>query len=133
MAPPARCSVPMARVRRYPDTMAETFNNASVKLTTTSATDIYQAPTANAGDRAIVLSCLVANVDGSAAADITITVTDGSNAVLSTLASTITVPADASLEVIANKLILKQSQKIRATASAASDLEVTLSALEITV
>ena len=113
--------------------MAETFNNASVKLTTTSATDIYQAPTGNAADRAIVLSCLVANVDGIADADITITVTDGSNAVLSTLASTITVPAHASLEVVANKVILTQSQKIRATASAASDLEVTLSALEITV
>lgn len=112
--------------------MAETFNNASVKLTTTSATDIYQAPTGDAADRAIVLSCLVANVDGSTAANITITLTDGSNAVLSTLASTIAVPADASLEVIANKLILKQSQKIRATASAASDLEITLSALEIT-
>jgi len=113
--------------------MAETFNNASVKLTSTSATDIYQAPTGNAADRAIVLSCLVANVDGTNAADITITITDGSNAVLSTLASTISVPADASLEVIANKVILKQSQKIRATASAANDLEVTLSALEITV
>ena len=112
--------------------MAETFNNASVKLTTTSATDIYQAPTGNAADRAIVLSCLVANVDGANNADITITVTDGSNNVLSTLASTITVPADASLEVIANKLILKQSQKVRATASAANDLEVTLSALEVT-
>lgn len=112
--------------------MAETFNNASVKLTTTSATDIYQAPTGNAADRAIVLSCLVANVDGTNNADITLTVTDNSNTVLSTLASTITVPADASLEVIANKLVLKQSQKIRATASTASDLEVTLSALEIT-
>lgn len=112
--------------------MAETFNNASVKLTTTSATDIYQAPTGNAADRAIVLSCLVANVDGVSNAGITITVTDGSNNVLSTLASTITVPADASLEVIANKLILKQSQKVRATATAANDLEVTLSALEIT-
>ena len=112
--------------------MAETFNNASVKLTTTSATDIYQAPTGNAADRAIVLSCLVANVDGTNNTAITITVTDGSDTVLSTLASTITVPADASLEVIANKLILKQSQKIRATASGANDLEVTLSALEIT-
>jgi hypothetical protein len=113
--------------------MAETFNNASVKLTSTAATDIYQAPTSNAGDRAIVLSCLVANVDGTNNADVTITVTDGSNAVLSTLASTITVPADASLEVVANKVILKQSQKIRATAAVANDLEVTLSALEITV
>lgn len=113
--------------------MAETFNNASVKLTTTNATDVYQAPTANAADRAIVLSCLVANVDGANAADITITLTDSANAVLSTLASTIPVPADATLEVIANKVILKQSQKIRATASAASDLEVTLSALEVTI
>jgi len=113
--------------------MAESFNNASVKLTTSGATDVYQAPTGDAADRAIVLSCLVANVDGTDSADVTITVTDGSDAVLSTLASTITVPADASLEVIANKLILKQSQKIRATASAADDLEVTLSALEITV
>lgn len=113
--------------------MAETFNNASVKLTTTSATDIYQAPTGNAADRAIVLSCLVANVDGINNASITITITDGSDVVQSTLASTITVPSDASLEVIANKLILKQSQKIRATASAANDLEVTVSALEVTV
>jgi hypothetical protein len=75
----------------------------------------------------------VANVDGANNADVTVTVTDGSNNVLSTLASTIIVPADSSLEVIANKLILKQSQKVRATASAANDLQVTLSALEITV
>ena len=112
--------------------MAETFNNASVKLTTTNATDVYQAPTANAADRAIVLSCLVANVDGSADTAVTITVTDGSDVVQSTLVSTVTVPADASLEVISNKLVLKQSQKIRATAQTGSDLEVTLSALEIT-
>lgn len=112
--------------------MAETFNNASVKLTTTNATDLYQAPTGAATDRAIVLSCLVANVDGSSNAGITITLTDGSDAVLSTLASTISVPADASLEIVANKVIMKQSQKLRATASAANDLEVTVSALEIT-
>ena len=113
--------------------MAEVFNNASVKLTTTSATDIYQAPTSNAADRAIVLSCVVANVDGSINYPVTITVTDGSNTVLSTLAYLIVVPATSSLEVISNKVILKQSQKIRATADTASKLEVTLSALEITV
>jgi hypothetical protein len=112
--------------------MAETFNNASVKLTTTNATDLYQAPTGAATDRAIVLSCMVANVDGSANAGITITLTDGSDNVLSTLASTITVPTDASIEIVANKVIMKQSQKLRATASAANDLEVTVSALEIT-
>jgi hypothetical protein len=112
--------------------MAETFNNASVKLTSTNATDLYQAPTSAATDRAIVLSCLVANVDGSSGAEITIALTDGSNTVLSTLASTIAVPADASIEIIANKVVMKQSQKLRATASAANDLELTVSALEIT-
>lgn len=112
--------------------MAETFNNASVKLTTTNATDLYQAPTSAATDRAIVLSCLVANVDGNVAAEITITLTDGSDAVLSTLASTIAVPADASIEIIPNKVVMKQSQKLRATAVVANDLEVTVSALEIT-
>lgn len=112
--------------------MAETFNNASVKLTTTSATDVYQAPTANAADRAIVLSCMIANV-GTSNRDITVVVTDSGNNVLSTLAGAITVPAKATLEVIANKVILKQSQKIRATAASANDLEVTLSSLEITV
>jgi hypothetical protein len=112
--------------------MAETFNNASVKLTSTNATDLYQAPTSAATDRAIVLSCLVANVDGSSGAEITIALTDGSNTVLSTLASTIAVPADASIEIIPNKVVMKQSQKLRATASAANDLELTVSALEIT-
>ncbi|MBP12594.1 MAG: hypothetical protein CMA71_03545 [Euryarchaeota archaeon] len=112
--------------------MAETFNNASVKLTTTNATDLYQAPTSAATDRAIVLSCLVANVDGLNNCDITIALTDGSNAVQSTLVSTVLVPADGSLEVIANKVVMKQSQKLRATASVANDLEITVSALEIT-
>ena len=79
-----------------------------------------------------MLSCLVANVDGSSGAEITIALTDGSNNVLSTLASTIAVPADASIEIIPNKVVMKQSQKLRATASAANDLELTVSALEIT-
>jgi ACT domain-containing protein len=112
--------------------MAETFTNASVKLATTSATDIYQAPTGDPADRAILLSCLVANVSGIVT-DITITITDATDAVLSTLAQEIPMPTQASLEVVVNKVILKQSQKIRATASASNQLEVTLSALEITV
>lgn len=111
--------------------MANTFNNAQVSLSTTNVTDVYQAPT-TAGNVAIVLSIMVANVDGSAAADISIIKTDSSNTEQSRLAHTIPVPADTSLEVVANKLVLKAGEKIRAQASAASDLVVTLSALEIT-
>jgi antitoxin component of RelBE/YafQ-DinJ toxin-antitoxin module len=113
--------------------MAETFNRASVALTTTSITDVYQAPSSNAANRAIVLGCLVANVDGAVPADVTVTITDASNVVIARIANTIAVPADASIELIINKLVLKAGEKLRATASAANDLEVTVSALEITV
>ena len=113
--------------------MAETFNNATVVLTSTTVTDIYQAPTSNAANRAIVLSCLVTNIDGNIPADITLSITDAANTVLSTLVSTLQVPPDGAIEIVPNKLILKQSQKIRATASAANDLSITLSALEVTI
>ena len=112
--------------------MAETFNRASAALTSTNTTDVYQAPTGASTDRAVVLSCLVANVDGTNAADITLTITDSSDVAIAKIANTISVPADSTLEAIPNKLILKQGEKIRAQASAASDLEVTVSALEIT-
>ncbi len=112
--------------------MAEAFNRASIALSTTSITDVYQAPNIADTDRAIVLSCLVSNVDGANAADITLTITDSADSTIARIANTIQVPADSTLEAIPNKLILKRGEKIRATASAASDLEVTVSALEIT-
>lgn len=112
--------------------MAETFNRASVALTSTSITDVYQAPNVANTDRAVVMSCLVANVDGANPCDVTITITDSSDVAIAKLASTISVPPDASLEVIVNRLVLKRGEKIRATAGTASDLEVTVSALEIT-
>lgn len=111
--------------------MAETFNRNSVKLTTTTITDAYQAPNVASTDRAIVLSCMVANVDPSVACDITVAITDASNVEVAKIANTITVPAKATLEIVANKLVLKRGEKLRATASIANDLEVTVSALEI--
>jgi hypothetical protein len=110
--------------------MSNTFNNATVKLASTSITDIYQAPNAADTDRAVVLSILVANVDGTNSADITITVANSSDTELSKLAHTIPVPADTSLEIVPNKVVLKRGQKIRATASAADDLHVTVSVME---
>lgn len=111
--------------------MAETFNNASVKLTTTSNTDVYLTP-ASTGNRAIVLSCLVANVDGSSAATITLWIANSSNTEQSILAKTIAVPPDASIELIPNKVVLTDGQKLRAQAGAANDLDLTVSVLEIT-
>ena len=113
--------------------MAETFDRASAALTTTTITDLYQCPTSNAANRTIVLSCLVANVDGNNNASITLTITDSANTLISRLANVIIVPAAASLEVVANKVVLKQGEKLRATAGAANRLEVTVSVLEVTL
>jgi hypothetical protein len=111
--------------------MPNTFNNAQASLTSTSVTDVYQAPSSS-GAVSIVLSIMVSNVDGVNACDISIIKTDSSNTEQSRLAHTIPVPSDTSLEVVANKLVLKAGEKLRAQASAANDLVVTISALEIT-
>jgi hypothetical protein len=111
--------------------MPNTFNNAQAQLSSTSVTDVYQAP-ATTGNTAVVLSVLCANVNGTAAADISIIKTDSSNTIQSYLAFTIPVPADTSLEVVANKIILKAGEKLRAQASASNFINVTISALEIT-
>lgn len=111
--------------------MAESFNRASVALSTTSITDVYQCPTSAAINRSVVLSCIIANTD-SASRTVTVTISDSSNSSIARIANTIAIPANASLELIPNKLVLKQGEKIRATAGTAATLEVTVSALEIT-
>lgn len=112
--------------------MPTLFNRASTVLSTTSITDVYQAPNTASTDRAIVLSVLAANVNASSSADITVTITDSANAAISRIVNTITVPAKSTLEAIPNKVVLKQGEKLRATASSANMFEVTASTLEVT-
>lgn len=111
--------------------MANIFNNGQVQLSTTSVTDVYQAPTSTDAV-SVVLSVMCANVNGTAAADISIIKTNSGNTIQSYLAFTIPVPADTSLEVVATKFVLKTGEKLRAQASAANFLNVTISALDIT-
>lgn len=110
--------------------MANSFKDAQVQLASTAVTDLYQV-SATAGTAAIVVSILVANVNGTTSADITVLKTDSANTLLSYLAFTIPVPADTSLEVVPNKIFLSAGEKIRVQASAANYLHVTLSAVEI--
>ena len=80
-------------------------------------------------------SIIVANVDGSAAANITIKIfsQDDLGGTGTAIASTISVPADASLVVIdkSTSFYLLEDKSIGATASAANDLVVTCSWEEI--
>jgi hypothetical protein len=108
--------------------MAEAFVNAR-QAVGTSLTDVYTCPTAT---KAIVIHCQAAAVDVAAAADLTLQWTDASASNAAThLAKAITIPPQAALNPIVGRLVLEAGDKIRAQASAAAKLELSLSVLEI--
>ena len=109
-------------------------NNATVALSTTNATAIINNA-ASSGKVFKVNSIVVSNVDGTNAADITVSIysQDDLGGTAYQIVSTISVPADASL-IVTDKttgFYLKEDQSVGATASAANDLVVTASWEEI--
>ncbi len=107
--------------------MAETFKAINVALGNSADAVVYTCP---GSTTAIVIHCQVANVDGTNAADLNIDHNDGSTT--AALVSTLSVPADSAVNPIGGKLVLEAADTLRAWAGAASDLELTLSVLEIT-
>ena len=109
-------------------------NNSSTSLSTTNATAIVNNP-ASSGKVYKVNMITVANVDGSAAADITINKysQDDLGGTAYAIVSTVSVPADATLIVLdkTTALYLKEDESIGAIAGTASDLVVTASWEEI--
>ena len=78
-----------------------------------------------------VNAILIANVDGSANADATVGFYDASATTTYKIANTITVPFDATLDVLSKALYLEEGDKITALASASGDLEIIVSYEEI--
>lgn len=114
------------------------LGNTSTNLISSTADPFATALVNNAASSGKVYkinSIIVANVDGSAAADITIKIfsEDDLGGTGTAIASTISVPADASLVVIdkTTSFYLLEDKSIGATASAANDLVVTCSWEEI--
>ena len=109
-------------------------NSSQVALSSTSATSLV-SNAASSGKVFKINSIVVANVDGTSAADITINIY--SQAALGgtayAIASTISVPADATLIVTdkTTSFYLLENQSIGAIAGAANDLVVTASWEEI--
>ena len=103
-------------------------------LTTTNSTLVVENVGAS-GKVFKINSLIVSNVDGSAAADITINLfsEDNIGGTGTQIVSTVSVPADASLVVITKDtaIYLEEDRSIGATASAASDLKVVCSFEEI--
>jgi hypothetical protein len=103
-------------------------------LTTTNATLVVEN-TAASGKVFKINSLYVSNVDGAAAADITISLfsEDNIGGTATQIVSTVTVPADATLIVISkdSSIYLEEDKSIGATASVANDLKVVCSFEEI--
>ena len=102
---------------------------------TTTLTTILLANAASSGKVFKINSIMVANVDGTSAADVTVdinTAAAGSGTSYA-LANTISVPADATLSVIdkTNSFYLEEDKSILGGASANSDLEIVISYEEI--
>jgi hypothetical protein len=104
------------------------IGKTAVQAVTTSATAIV---TNSAASNKVfkVNSLYVSNVDGTNAADITVDLFRSS--VAYRIASTISVPADSTLDVISKAIYLEEGDTLRLTASANSDLEAVCSYEEI--
>lgn len=98
-------------------------------VTTTMAAALSNA--SSSGKVLKVNSVYCANVDGSAAADISLEVYNGTTGYK--LANTIAVPADATQVLVTREayIYLEEGCSLRAQASAASDLELVISYEEI--
>ena len=109
-------------------------NTSNTSLTTTSATSLVNNASGS-GKVYKINSIVVANVDGTSAADITINVYSAASlgGTAFPIASTISVPADATLIVTdkTTSFYLLEDRSIGATAGTASDLVVTCSWEEI--
>ena len=107
---------------------------AVVDLSTTNPTAVV-SNAASSGKVFKINSLIVSNVDGSSAADITISLysEDDIGGTATQIVSTVSVPADATLVVIdkSTGLYLEEDKSIGATASAANDLKVVCSYEEI--
>ena len=107
------------------------FGNTTVFALTTTLTNVLLANATASGKVLKIESIMVANVDGTSAADATIkyhTAANGTAGSSFALAATISVPADATLSVIdkTNSFYLMENQSIIGGASANSDLEVVI-------
>lgn len=109
-------------------------NNAMVRLTDTNETQVV-SNAASSNKVYLIDSIIVANVDGTAACDITLNLyASATNTGTATkLVHTVAVPADATLLAITKDcgLVLNEGESIYAVASAGNDLHVVASWKEI--
>ena len=106
--------------------MANTFLNAKSDLTTTNLTTVYTVPSATT---AIIKSILVSE-DTGATPTIDITLVESSN--IFSIFKSKALSANQTLELLDKPLVIQAGEILKAQASAANQLHVIVSYLEIT-
>ena len=101
--------------------------NAAGAITTSRAAAVDVA----AEKVAKINTILIANIDGTNAADVTIEVSVDNGSSYVAIASTISVPADATLSFLENPIYLDETDLIKGHASAASDINYHISGTEL--
>ena len=104
------------------------FGKTAVQAVGTSATAIVTNSAAS-GKVFKVNALYISNVDGVSAADITVDIFRSSTAY--SIAKTVSVPADSTLDVLSKSIYLEEGDSLRLTASASGDLEAVCSYEEI--
>jgi hypothetical protein len=108
--------------------MPNAFKNGYLDVTNSVQT-IYTVP---ASTEAVVKSIRITNVNGTTADAITCDIVDSSSG-NSRIASTISVPADSSLELIEKEIFLEAGDLVKLTGNQSSGyIEALISVLEIT-
>lgn len=108
--------------------VATITGKTAVQAVGTSATAIV-TNTGGSGKVFKVNALYVSNVDGATAADVNVDLFRSS--VAYHVAKTVSVPADATLDVISKAIYLEEGDSLRLTASASGDLEAVCSYEEI--
>jgi len=106
-----------------------TGKTAGAALTTSSAYIVTNTAASNKVFK--INSIYVSNVDGTNNADVTVAFYNADNTTSYELAHTVTVPADATLDILSKSIYLEEGDKITALASATGDLEIVVSYEEL--
>ena len=105
-----------------------TPKNAMGTLGDTNRTTMIDVPAETA---VRIDTILIANIDGSNAADATVEISNDDGSTYYKIASTISVPADSTLDLISRPIYLDETDLIAITAGAANDLAFHVSYVEM--
>ena len=106
--------------------MTTFYKNAKVDLTSTAATTLYTTPVA----KVAVFKSLLASEDSGNADTITVTLTNAAGTVFS-LFKVKAVAANTTVELLAQPLVVEESEILKVTAATANRLHVVGSYVEI--